>query len=268
MGPTLGDAWSAWPSSKPRAKRLDLVVGSPPYNLGVSAGGGLRHAGKTVRWTGQYKPSQNRRTRGAGLANGYRDYTDDLPMPVYVAWQQACLRAMWRLLTERGAIFYNHKPRSWHLRTVLPTEYLPPELSAFHRQELILRRIAGVNTNAAYYLPTHERIEILARPRWRLADGGWNATDVWDMPVARGNPHPAPFDVSIPARAIETTGARSSLDPFCGSGSLLVAAQQAGIHAVGIDRLAEYPYLDYALERLACGPLFMDQPNLPLDLAG
>ena len=264
----LGDTLEVMAELEAAGERFDLVFTSPPYNLGVSAGGGLRHAGRTVRWTGQYKPSKHRRSREAGLAQGYRDYGDDRPMADYVAWQQACLRAMWRLLTADGAIFFNHKPRSWHLRTVLPTTYLPSELLAYHRQEVILRRFGGVNTNTAYYLPTHERIEILARPRWRLADGGWNATDVWDMPVARGNAHPAPFDPALPGRAIATTGARSLLDPFCGSGSSLVAADQAGIAAVGIDRVAEYPYLDYARERLEYGPLFGGQAHLPLAGAG
>ena len=39
-----------------------------------------------------------------------------MPYDQYVEWQRECLRAMYRLLTDNGAIFYNHK---WQIQAGL-----------------------------------------------------------------------------------------------------------------------------------------------------
>lgn len=250
-------------------ERFDLILTSPPYNLGVSAGGGIRNIGLSNRWSGQTKsgttsefairwPAEFRhQSRGGtliGIAHGYGEYGDDRPMNEYVAWQHACLQAMWRLLTDAGAIFYNHKPRHWGGRIILPTEYIPADLMPFHRQEVILRRGGGVNSSETFYVPSHERLEIIAKPTWRLKDRGWAFPDVWEMPIPRGNPHPAPFDRTLPQRALSTTGAKRVLDPFMGSGTTLVAAQALGIEGVGIELFM--PFCQLAVDRLAQAPLF------------
>lgn len=56
--------------------------------------------------------------------------------------------------------------------------------------------------------------------------------------------HPAQFPVALVERLIESflpaTGDHVVLDPFCGSGSTLVAAQRRGKRSVGIELSAEY----------------------------
>ena len=75
---------------------------------------------------------------------------------------------------------------------------------------------------------------------------------VWQFPAesARKAGHPAPFPLELPARCIQlyTYSNDVVLDPFIGSGTTAVAAQEAGRHWVGYDISPEYVAL--AHERL------------------
>lgn len=79
--------------------------------------------------------------------------------------------------------------------------------------------------------------------------------DVWDVPPesAVRVQHPAPFPVELPQKLMELYAYRGDLvvDPFCGSGSTLVAAARSGRDAVGYDLDPEY--VKIALARLAGG---------------
>lgn len=62
-----------------------------------------------------------------------------------------------------------------------------------------------------------------------MAKGKRGLPDVWSVPPARDNDHPAPFPVELPARAIEACAPKTVFDPFCGSGTTGVAAKLAGV---------------------------------------
>jgi DNA modification methylase len=170
----------------------------------------------------------------------------------YTEWQRGILRECWRTLTDTGAIFYNHKPRVQNLALQTPLEFNP---GLPVRQIIIWARAGGINFAPTHYCPTHEWIVVFAKPGFRLKSKGASGVgDVWYVPQESGNPHPAPFPLTLPARAIETTGAKSILDPFNGSGTTLRAAKDAGCRAVGIER--EQRWCDYTVKLLAQGVLF------------
>jgi site-specific DNA-methyltransferase (adenine-specific) len=219
---------------------FDLVFTSPPYNLGVGSGGGFAKPGKAGGlWT------------GGPLANGYNDHDDAMPYDDYVAWQHEVLRECWRLIKPTGAIYYQHKSRVQNgiLRTPLG---LIPDLPV--RQIVVWDRGSGMNFAPTHYVPSHELIVIIAGPEFRLKNKGASGHgDVWRASPVTGSKHPAPFPISLPARAIESTGAQMILDPFAGSGTVMRAAADAGVRSVGIELTAAY--CDMTVARLAQGVL-------------
>jgi modification methylase len=218
------------------AASVDLIVTSPPYNLLNSTGGGMRK-GSASRW------------KNAELRDGYAGgQTDDMPRAEYVEWQRKCLAAMMRLLPDTGAIFYNHK---WRVQNGL-LEDQHEILEGFPvRQIIIWQRAGGINFNLSYLLPTYEVIYLICKSeKFRLASkAACEMGDVWSIPQARRNPHPAPFPVEIPKRCIESTDAKTILDPFMGSGTTALAAEMLGRSWIGIE-LAE-DYITQADERIA-----------------
>lgn len=214
---------------------FDLVITSPPYNLGTTAGGGFadvrKYPGmKMGKWSGASK--------NGGIAYGYDTHHDSLPHEEYVAWQKDCLLEMWRLIGDSGAIFYNHKPRHFGGRLVTPFEYNP---GLPVRQVVIWARAGGINFAPTHYVPTHEWIVVFAKDGFRLKNKGASGVgDVWNIPQQSDPEHPAPFPLAIPRRIIETTGARSVLDPFAGSGTTLRAAMLERCEATGIELSPRY----------------------------
>lgn len=204
---------------------VDLVVTSPPYNLGNSSGGGFKAGGRS---SGNWK--------GAAIAQGYSHNADDLPHHEYVRQQQAVLREMWRLIPEDGAIFYNHKNRIFKGRELSVRELIPPDVTI--RQEIIWDRGSGMNFGVGHFTPSHESIFLICKPKFRLRKSGVDKT-VWRIqPVNKrreGVSHPAPFPLELAARCIEATDAQVIFDPYTGSGTTGVAAVRAGRRFVGAE---------------------------------
>lgn len=215
----LGDCLEVMRSLKPGS--IDLIFTSPPYNLGISSGGGfpLKAAGK---WS------------GGALRDGYTSHGDDMAFDAYVEWQKEVLMTCWSLLSETGAIYYNHKPRIQNGVLTTPLDFNP---GLPIRQIVIWKRSGGINFSPTFYLPTHEWIIIYAKTNFRLRDKqASGAKDVWEVAQERNNPHPAPFPVGLPRIALETTTARTVLDPFMGSGTTGVACVELGRDFIGIEK--------------------------------
>ena len=63
-------------------KSVDAVITSPPFNLGND-----HHTGN----------------------NRHNPYDDSMPESEYQAWQIAILDELWRILSDSGSVFYQHK---------------------------------------------------------------------------------------------------------------------------------------------------------------
>ncbi len=203
---------------------VDIIVTSPPYNIKNSTGNGLKN-GSGGKWP------------QAELIKGYASHDDAMPHEEYVAWQRDCLHGMMRVLSEDGAIFYNHK---WRVQGGKLQDRADIVAGFPVRQIIIWQRRGGINFNPGYFLPTYEVIYLIAKRGFRLAPKANAQGDVWQIPQESNNPHPAPFPVELAQRCISSTLGQVVLDPFIGSGTTAIAAEMARRDWIGIDISEEY----------------------------
>jgi hypothetical protein len=158
---------------------------------------------------------------------------------------------------RRGATYYNHKPVMRGKTLGLPLE-LNPGLPL--RQIVTWDRGSGINWSRAHYLPRVEWILVLARPTFAVVDQrAPTVSDLWAILPESGSPHPAPLPLALPARAIETTGARCVFDPSAASGTTLLAAKMAGATAIGVE--LEERFCEMAARRLSQDVLPLGDEN-------
>src|SRR3989440_6830336 len=219
-------------SKKIPEKSVDLVVTSPPYNLKNSTGNGMKD-GRGGKWS------------NAALQKGYSHHHDNMPHDEYVKWQRHCLEEMMRVLTDDGAIFYNHK---WRVQNGLLQDRQDIVTGFPVRQIIIWKRKGGINFNPGYFLPTYEVIYLIAKPKFKLAPKANAYGDVWEFTQEMNNLHPATFPVALIDRIISSTNASVILDPFMGSGTTAVAAKALHRHYIGIELSPQY--CEMARERL------------------
>ncbi len=228
----------------PHLPSAEMVFTSPPYNLGGSPWPHLGH------WKPGDSPGGKSKWRNGSDGSGgvtYASHADSMAHSEYVAWQREILMLCWDRLSVTGAIFFNHKPRVIGGRLWLPLE-LNPDLPL--RQIVIWQRAGGMNFNPTAYVPTHEWILIMAKEAFRLRDKGASGVgDVWYVPQQSDSEHPAPFPLSLPLRAMETTTPGPVIDPFAGTGTTLRAAKELGRPAIGIE--IEERYCEIAAKRLS-----------------
>ena len=203
---------------------FDIVVTSPPYNMGLTPGGNGR---------GLYKHSTQKANR---FGDGYDASGDDLAPDEYNRRHRDALAHMWRI--ARLGVIWNHRPRLVH---GLLQDPLGGDFGIPLRQRIVLDRGTGIDVNVRHFCTRGEYLYLFAKPDFRLVDHAASGMgDVWRVGIDAANDHPAPFPLIVPARCIAATGAASVLDPFMGSGTTLRAAKDAHVRALGIDVSARY----------------------------
>ena len=239
----LGDCQEVMPG----LGEVDITVTSPPYNMGLVPGGNGR---------GMYRPGAS--NKAGRFREGYGLHDDAMPQADYDHWQRDCLAQMFAL--SRLGVFYNHRPRVEHgvLRPPLSFDFGVPL-----RQIIIWDRGTGIDVNLRAFCTRQEWVLLFAKPAFALKDHSASGRgDVWRLGMEHAdNGHPAPFPVSLPRTAIETTDATTVLDPFMGSGTSGVACVQLGRRFVGIE--LEPKFFDIACRRIEAAyrqPRLFDEP--------
>ena len=223
---------------------VDVVVTSPPYNLGIA----------------------------------YSAYQDRLREADYLDWMVQVAVALKRVLRPDGSFFLNLAGSS--TQPWLPFELIVRLRPIFALQNHIawVKSIALPGDSVGHFKPVpgerflhrnHEhifhltqqgdvRLDRLAvgvpfKDKSNIARRGHAADrrcrgDTWFVPYetvqrkAEKFSHPGTFPLDLPRWCIRLHGKAGAvvLDPFCGAGTTLVAAMQEGCTGIGIEVDAEY----------------------------
>jgi len=203
---------------------IDVGITSPPYNKQEKHKGWLV---KNVK---------------------YDTYKDVKTEQKYQENQIKVLDEIFRITKEGGSFFYNHKTRWERGEMRHPIQWLLKTKWTL-RQEIIWDRMIAANIRGWRFWQVDERIYWLYKPvknnkiGEELESRHALLTSIWRFPPERGNPHPAPFPITLPTRIIASMLNGNNgivLDPYCGSGTTLVAAKLLGKKFIGIDISKEY----------------------------
>jgi site-specific DNA-methyltransferase (adenine-specific) len=247
------------------ARSLDVIVTSPPYNLGIA----------------------------------YRSYDDALPRAEYLDWTGRWVGAAARLLAEHGSLFLNvgGKPKDpWtafdvaqaarpHLRLQNTLHWiksiaidaaaagaaagLDRDLALGHYKPINSDRFVNDCHEFIFHFTQHGETKLdrlgIGVPyqdpsnitRWKGARGGVRCRgNTWFLPYDtiksrdKDRPHPATFPPRLPEYCLRLHGlsqVRAAADPFTGLGSTAVACATLGIDFVGIE--LDEDYLNEAIHR-------------------
>lgn len=214
---------------------VDLVVTSPPYNMGTNINGAEPCSKSAPNWG-----------RSKLLSSGYEDYNDAMPHAEYISWQREILHELMRVIDDSGAIFYNHK---WRIQGGL-LDMRSEIVRGFPvRQIIIWNRGTSNNHNRAFFAPQYEVVYLIAKRGFYINQSSTAFGDVWNINPEYGNEHPAPFPLELAERCIASTTARVILDPFMGSGTTAQAAKNLKRDYMGCDKSPKY--VQMTNERLA-----------------
>jgi site-specific DNA-methyltransferase (adenine-specific) len=248
-----------------RDKSADVVVTSPPYNIGT----------------------------------GYSSYKDELPREKYLTWMEEIGIAVKQSLTDDGSFFLNIGNKlkdpwiAWDVAHVLRKYFVLQNVIHWVKSIAISKAEVGNYPNIAgdiavgHFKPItsnrflndcHEYIFHFTKygdvhldklavgvsyqdktniERWKAAnkEDRRDRGNMWFIPYqtiqsrSKQRPHPATFPVKLPEMCIRLHGnAKLVVDPFVGIGSAAVAAMRLGISFVGFE--IDKEYLDAAIDRI------------------
>jgi len=234
------------------AESIDLVITSPPYNIGVA----------------------------------YKTYQDRQPRDAYLKWLAEIGKQLSRVMRDGASFFLNVGSTNsdpwlpqdvsgslrdifclqnhivWvksisigddtvgHFKPITSQRYLN------HNHEAIFHYTKSGNVpvdRVAAGVPFKDKSNIA---RWGHKADRRCAGNVWFLPYetvksrAQKFDHPAGFPITLPERCIRLHGKASAcvLDPFLGAGTTLVAAQRLGCKGIGIE--IDPHYVNSSLGRL------------------
>jgi len=212
---------------------IDLVVTSPPYNLGVN----------------------------------YDTYNDWMEWPDYYDWCRLWLRQIYRILKPDGRFCLNHylscgtaKHRSaplMNLNAICEFEigFRHHGTALWSESSTCKRHAWGswISASAPYINSPHECINIFYKDHWKKDKKGESTITpkefmeatlgIWHIPPEkRRNGCPAPFPPGLPRRCINLLTYKGDLvlDPFMGSGTTALVAKETGRDYIGYELSPAY----------------------------
>jgi modification methylase len=174
----------------------------------------------------------------------YKDYVNE---EEYQKNQIGVLNELFRITKDGGSFFYNHKVRWVNGRMIHPLEGIA-KTNWTIRQEIIWDRGIAANIRGWRFWQVEERIYWLYKPIEKnligkeLESKDALLTSIWRIRPETEKRHPAPFPVELPLRCLLSVAAPNDIviDPYCGSGTTLVAAKKLGLKYIGIDISENY----------------------------
>lgn len=204
---------------KLESNSVDLIITSPPYNLGK-----------------QHHTGNNR-------FKSYEEYDDNMPEELYQQWQIEVLNECLRVLKEDGSMWYNHKNRVKDGKQITPYEWLL-KTDFIVKQEVIWQN-GSQNFDKIRLYPMTERIYWLAKsPKTKMFNSinhhDFFSRSEW-QPVKTKGSHKRAYPVKMCEDIINCfPNATSILDPFMGSGTTAIACKNLGKDYIGFEMSKEY----------------------------
>ena len=204
---------------------IDLIITSPPYNLGNS-----HHTGNKY----------------------HKAYNDNKPEREYQKWQLDVLNECFRVLKNNGSMMYNHKNRIKNGKQISPYEWI------FKSEFIVKQEIVWINRSQNFdkirLYPWTERVYWLTKsPKTKLINN-LNKYDVFDWnewkPVGTKGGHKRAFPIKMASDLISLfPDAKIVLDPFMGSGTTALASREMNRQFIGFE--IDEKYIDLANQRLS-----------------
>ena len=233
-----------------KKESVDLIITSPPYGVGIE----------------------------------YGTHNDRMGAENYFTWVRQWMKVCYEWLSDTGRACINvsldvNRPHKLPLSALYTTIAMDV---GFNYHATIVWNKAGLardstawgswlSASAPSITPRVEVIIVLCKGNWKKNKQGKTNINRHDfMTWVRGQwkiqsesakriGHPAPFPVELPMRCIKLFSFDDELilDPFCGSGSTLVAAVKENRNAIGID--IDQDYCKIATERVRLAKIAASQ---------
>lgn len=196
-------------------KSVDLIITSPPYNIGKM------HSNKTQH----------------GTYSG-----NDMNEKEYQNWQLAFLEECYRVLKEDGSLFYNHKVRIKNGAAIHPLQWLLKS-NFILKQEITWDMGKSANCDKIRFFPFSERIYWFTKnPKVKLHNV-LKLSDVWRVVPKHKRKdlgHIAVMPTEIAENILNSIEGDVVLDPFMGSGTTAIACLNTNRKYIGFELDKEY----------------------------
>lgn len=193
---------------------VDLIITSPPYNLGKSHHTGNNHF------------------------KAYTDYDDDMPEELYQKWQTEILNECYRVLKHDGSMWYNHKNRIRNGQQIEPYRWLY-NTPFIIKQEIIWQN-GSQNFDKCRIYPMTERVYWLTKDTKTKLFNAINHHDIFTRAEWQPVKTKGAFKRAYPEKMVEDiiscfTDAKVILDPFSGSGTTCCVAKRMNKDYIGFE---------------------------------